>query len=80
MLNTKKGPFAVEQPINKLLVGDLIQLKQTQTNDFNHTLIISKILDDKIYVCAHDNDILNAPLDSYKYIFAKGLHINGIYV
>lgn len=78
--NNQKGPFAIEQPISELLVGDLIQLKQTQTNGFNHTLIISKIIDGKIYVCAHNNDSLNVPLSSYNYILAKGLHIKGIYV
>ena len=77
--NSQKGPFATIQSLQNLQVGDLIQLKQTQ-NGFNHTLIISKILGENIYVCAHDNDSLNRPLHNYKYLFAIGLHIQGIYV
>ena len=78
LANQKKGPFATIQNIKNLQVGDLIQLKQTQ-HRFNHTLIISKILGDDIYVCAHDNDSLNRPLSSYNYISTLGLHIQGIY-
>lgn len=79
LTNTKKGPFATILPISKLQVGDLIQLKQSQQS-YNHTLFISKITNSQIYVCAHDNDSLNRPLNSYNYISALGLHINGIYV
>lgn len=76
--NQKKGPFATIQSIKNLQVGDLIQLKQTQ-NGYNHTLFISQIINGDFYVCAHNDDSKNRPFSSYRYLEAKGLHIEGIY-
>ena len=76
--NPKKGPFATIKPIKALQVGDLIQLRQSQ-NGFNHTLFISNIVGDEIFVCAHNDDSQNRNFSSYKYMDAIGLHIEGIY-
>lgn len=64
-------------PIEKLKVGDIIQLRQNP-NDFNHTVIITKITTEEIYVCAHSNDALDKPLSLYNYFETKGIHIVGI--
>lgn len=77
--NQTLGPFAVLQQVDNLQIGDIIQLKQTQA-DFNHSLIISKIENGRIFICAHDNNSLDRPLSSYNFVDIKGLHISGIYV
>ncbi len=74
--NTKIGPFATIAPLESLQVGDLIQLRQNPTR-FNHTVIISKIANGQIYVCAHSNDALNKPLSAYAFEELLGLHILG---
>ena len=73
------GPIAKISPIDKLEIGDLIQLRQNLFR-FNHTLIISKIERNEIYVCAHTENALNRPLSSYSYFDLIGLHIEGIEV
>ena len=77
--NSDIGPFAKIETINNLEVGDLIQIRQNPLI-FNHTLIISKIENGEIFVCAHSNDALNKPLKSYYYRELKGLKIEGIRV
>lgn len=74
--NKSIGPFAQVAPIDSLQIGDLIQLRQNPTH-FNHTVIISKIHNGEIYVCAHSNDSLNKPLSSYAFEELLGLHIFG---
>ncbi len=74
--NSSPGPVAKICPINELEIGDIIQLRQTE-NDFNHSLIITKIEDGNIFVCAHSLPALNKPLSEYNYIEAIGLHILG---
>lgn len=78
-LLTNKTPGFVAKilPIEKLLIGDIIQLRQNP-NDFNHTVIITKITNREIYVCAHSYDALDKPLSKYNYLELKGIHIEGI--
>ena len=73
------GPVAKIVPIEKLEIGDLIQLRQNPFR-FNHSVIITKIENGEIYVCAHTDDSLNRPLSTYSYLEAVGLHIEGIEV
>ncbi len=75
--NHKRGPFATLQDVDSLQIGDLIQLRQNPTH-FNHTLIITRKVGREIYVCAHSNDSLDKPLQSYNYMQLLGLHIEGI--
>lgn len=64
-------------PINSLQIGDIIQIRQNP-NEFNHSVIISRVTPHEIYVCAHSNDALDKPLSEYNYIELKGIHIIGI--
>lgn len=64
-------------PIEQLEVGDIIQIRQNETH-FNHSVIISKITNREIYVCAHSYDALDKPLSSYNYLELVGIHIVGI--
>lgn len=73
---TLKGPLAEIKAVEKLEIGDIIQLRQNVL-DFNHSLIVSKIEDKKIYVCAHSVASLDRPLFSYEFEEAVGLHILG---
>ena len=72
--NTHKGPKAIRVALNQLKLGDLIQLRQNP-NRFNHTLIVTAITQNEIFVCAHSNDALNRPLSSYNYFELLPLHI-----
>ena len=75
LLNTaSRGPKAEISSLERLEIGDLIQLRQNPTR-FNHTLIVSKITPNDIYVCAHSNDALDRKLSSYNYFQLLPLHI-----
>lgn len=73
------GPFGIIVPLNKIEVGDLLQLRQNKSH-FNHTLIVSAILNGEIYVCAHTNDALDRPLKDYQYFAIQPIHIVGVRV
>lgn len=78
LLSNKTPGFQAEiMPIDKLQVGDIIQIRQNP-DEFNHTVIISKITSREIYVCAHSYDVLDKPLSSYNALELKGIHIIGI--
>lgn len=61
LTNTSTGPIAKIMPIEKLQIGDIIQIRQNP-NEFNHSVIVSKITPNEIYVCAHSYDALDKPL------------------
>lgn len=71
------GFIAKVVPISELEVGDVIQLRQNQT-EFNHSLIVTKITQNEIYVCAHSYDCLDKPLSEFFYLELKAIHIIGI--
>lgn len=78
LLSESKPGFVVKvMPVNDLEVGDIIQIRQNP-NEFNHTVIVTKITPHEIYVCSHSNDALDKPLSSYNYLELKGIHIVGI--
>ncbi|MBQ8444536.1 MAG: amidase domain-containing protein [Clostridia bacterium] len=68
------GPKAEISTLKDLQIGDIIQLRQNPTH-FNHTVIVSKITNQDIYVCAHSNDALDRKLSSYNYFELLPLHI-----
>ena len=71
------GPYgrAVERALAE--VGDVIQYANSM-GDWYHTVIISKITPDEIFVCAQSNDALDRPLSSYNYADLRFLHIDGV--
>lgn len=77
LTNNSPGFVTKVMPIEKLQLGDIIQIRQNP-DEFNHSVIITKITSREIYVCAHSYDALDKPLSSYKAIELKGLHIIGI--
>ena len=77
LANLSPGFITKVLPLNQLEIGDIIQLRQNK-NDFNHSVIISKIENNEIYVCSHSNNAIDKPLSSYFFLELKGLHIVGI--
>ena len=53
--------------LNFVQMGDVIQLKQSE-RPFNHSLIVTKISFDEIFVCAHSVDALNKKLSDYSWL------------
>ena len=58
-------------------LGDFIQLSFSG-NVFAHTLLVTKIVGDDIYVTTHTFDNLNKPLDSYFYENIRFVHIEKV--
>lgn len=75
--NEGAGPFAEEVPLNKLEVGDIVQLGRA-TGDFYHSPVVVGVSRGRISVAAHSYDAFNKPLSSYNYEQARGIHIVGV--
>lgn len=75
--NMGVGPFGREVDISEAQIGDLIQL-QNNEGRFYHTLVITKIEENEVYICANSNDALNRPLSSYDYAALRVIHIDGV--
>jgi hypothetical protein len=75
--NKDVGPFGRVVDISEAMVGDVIQL-QNEENVFYHTLIISQITENEIFICANSVDSLDRPLSSYTYKSLRAIHIDGV--
>ncbi len=75
--NTDVGPYGRELPIENAEIGDLIQL-QNQEDLYYHTLVISQITENDIFICANSNDALDRPLSSYTYKSLRLIHVDGV--
>ena len=75
--NEGVGPFGRDIRIDEAEIGDLIQL-QNDEGRFYHTLVITKIEGNEIYICANSNDALDRPLSSYEYAALRVIHIDGV--
>ena len=72
-----EGPFAtVATNRTQVEIGDVVQLANS-SEDFYHTLIISALDGNEIFVCAHSDDALDRPLSSYPYASLRVLHVMG---
>ena len=75
--NVGVGPYGVSADRNTVEIGDVVQLAK-EDGDFYHTLIISKIENGDIYICANTNDALDKPLSEYSYTTERFIHIKGV--
>ncbi len=75
--NKGLGPFAEEVRLDKLQVGDIVQLGR-ETGDFYHCPVVVGIENNVIYVAAHSFDTFYKPLYSFTYELVRGLHILGV--
>lgn len=74
--NKKAGPFGHEVGIEEIAPGDIVQLGSS-SGDFYHTPVIVAT-NPGILVCAHTDDALNRPLDTYYYDILRFVHIDGV--
>lgn len=75
--NDGEGPFAEEAPLDKLEVGDIVQLGR-ETGDFYHSPVVVRVSGGRIYVAAHTYDAYGKLLTSYRFERARGIHILGV--
>lgn len=75
--NMDVGPYGTEIPIESAEMGDIIQLGRSD-GTFYHTLIVTGMRDGVPLICAHDNDALDRPLNTYVYDQARCVHIAGV--
>ena len=75
-IGTGAGPFAEEQPIDGLQIGDFVQFGRS-TGDFYHTPIIVGFSGGEPLLAAHTYDAYNRRLSSYRYDRIRGIHILG---
>ncbi len=75
--NYGRGPFATIVPLSNASIGDPLILEK-QSGDKFHTVIISKIENENIFVCSHTRDALDIPLTSFNFYTVYALHINGV--
>ena len=76
--NRGAGPRAVEVPETELIPGDVIQLGR-QDGTYYHSLFVVEAgrpaARDNILICAHTDDSLDRPLDTYFIEQMRCLHI-----
>jgi hypothetical protein len=76
-VNGGVGPFGSEVRRRFAEIGDVVQPSNSMGR-YYHTLIISAIENDEIYVCAHTDDALDRPLSTYNYTAERFIHIEGV--
>ena len=75
--SSRKGPFCEEIMMERLEVGDVVQLSNMQGR-FYHSLLVSGFAENgDILVAAQSNDALDRPLSTYRYATARFLHVLG---
>lgn len=73
-----EGPFAEETSLEKLRLGDFVQLGRG-TGDFYHTPVVVGFLKDGTpLVSAHSFDAYLRPLTSYTFSQLRCLHVIGV--
>ena len=82
--NRGKGPFGHEVPLAEVIPGDIVQLKFAGMRDFSHSLLVVEAgfpADaHTIHIAAHSYDSIDRPLDSYSFVEARALKVDGIRV
>ena len=71
------GPFATVVEREAVMTGDVIQYANA-AGDWYHTVIITKLEGDEIFVSAQSNDARDRPISSYNFTRARFLHIEGV--
>ena len=75
--NQGSGPFAKEVAEEELMLGDVIQLGREDVG-YYHTLLVTGFQAGTYLVSAQTDDARNRPLDTYRYDYARYLHILGV--
>ena len=77
--NGGAGPYAREVERTEAEIGDVVQYANSE-GDWYHTVIITQIDEDEIFVSAQSDDAKNRPISSYNFATARFLHIEGVRV
>ena len=77
--NKTLGPFGHITRISQVQPGDIIQIRQNPFR-FNHSVIVTRVENGEIYVCAHTHNVKNKKLSSYNFLQLLAIHIDGIYL
>ncbi len=64
--NDDVSVFGERTELSKISIGDVIFMVRNNTEIY-HSVIVSRIINQEIYVCSHTFDALNRPLFSYYY-------------
>lgn len=75
--NKGPGPFGREVTQQELLVGDVIQLYNSDTG-YYHTLLVVGFAEGVPLVAAQSDDAFERALDTYNYESARYIHIDGV--
>lgn len=76
--NKEIGPVAVSEELNRLEIGDFIQLHNGKA--FYHTLIVTGFENGEPLIAAHTRDAYMVSLSDYTSAEPFGLHITGVNV
>ena len=74
---SRVGPFGYPTDRQYVTEGDVVQLANDEGR-FYHTLMITKIEGDEIYVSGHTNDVRDRPLSSYTNASERFIRIVGV--
>lgn len=77
--NKTIGPIGKTVELYNIVLGDIIQLS-FNNNNFEHSLFVTKIQNNNIYVSTHTEDNLNKPLSLYKYNNIRYIHIEKVII
>jgi len=75
-VGNKSGPFGINVDLDKIAVGDFIQLKRNN-KPYHHTLFVSGFINNEPLVSAHSFDAFNKPLSSFSFDELRCIHILG---
>lgn len=80
-LTRRNGIGPIGKQVNKrdVMIGDIIQLSFTN-NNYAHSLVITKIEDNDIYVTTHTFDNLDRLLNLYSYDNIRFIHIENVII
>jgi len=80
--NQGRGPFGHEASLDEAEPGDVIQLKFADSKDYSHSLLVletgKRPAPENILIAAHSLDSLNRPLNTYSYVQARLIKIDGV--
>ena len=76
-VGNKVGPFGVAVTVDKVGLGDFIQLGD-EHGKFYHTLVVTGFRGKEPLVSSHSVDSSDRPLSSYRYYTARAIKILGV--
>ena len=79
--NKSRGPVGKDVTLEELEIGDIVQLNFEDDDKFNHSLIVTNIVEpvneDNIFISTHTYDRFDYPLSNYIYKDIRYIHILG---